>query len=211
MAILIVQEPDEICISRNRMPLIVAANPLNLDDGLPEKAGLNCTGSPANNDTFTFEWNGVVHTFTFKTTPNVNLSTELPLKGGLSHQQYAELLAVEISQYLPINDDWFVYPLSVLGVWLVFFESRNVGTIYNLTLGGTSPLTYAISQSGTDLVPALNNFILLTIYVENLAVPNTWDKLETVFHPLVLSPVEFDLQDYLNAFVEGVAPAYRDT
>lgn len=212
MAINIAKQPDEISISRNRMPLKVTVSPLVSVNGVKSVWSLLYNSDPADGDTIEIEIGTQSILFTFRTSPNVNVATDLPLRGTMTINDYIVQLANDFAHQYDISQAYAVTYINLLGTHAVVFTANITGSAFDPTVTiSSSAFSFNQSTAGVTEVLEPNNFVLLNIYVENTAAPGTFTSIGEVEHPVITSIVEFDLSTYLDAHVEPVAPPYRAT
>lgn len=207
MAFTVTKEPEEISLSRNRIPLQVHVSGLYSNSGTKEKFSIGIPNDPNDGETLTIEWGNTTVLFTFRTSPNVNVATNLPLRAGMSWTDYIDLLVSYFKNQYDTCQNWQVFSLP-LPAQTVYFWALNEGSEFNATVTSTvSGLASTSIDIGVDPVLVENNFMLLSLYVKDQS--GTFIRIKELELPIVLEDIEFDLSEYLDPYLAIVPPGYR--
>lgn len=137
---------------------------------------------PSNNETLKLKLAGNAFVnFTFKTTPSVNVNTELTAYASGTDSAYFAALAKEIYRHPDIKEKFevtFLGSASGSGLSIIQFKARVKGADYSLTIDNTSTVGYDTDATkaveGVDAVAPDNYKLVLSLDIlDNIDEPAT--------------------------------------
>lgn len=138
--------PPTVAMAGNPIVARLATNNHLATSGAIAVFLLRFSAEEANNRTFLLTYNGISIQFTFKLTPDLNSSTELPLKGASSLSNWMDKIAAVLKGNYILIADFDIYSADHSGNREIFFKARKMGAAFNISY------TAQTSENGESLL-----------------------------------------------------------